>query len=156
MVIFLPSLTGFFPAGVYACMNGFIVLGVALIVVCASSLLYHLDHEGPRFANLDKCACIFVATLSKFYCIQCPLTLETIGLWSFWGVGLTCWKLGHKCHCGDRKVCVHGYTDVALWSHNVWHLIGAAAAAGLVVISNRTWVQDCAPGDWNCVGVWRD
>lgn len=123
----------------YAWRYGFELVAILTALLTMTSTLYHADHEGPRFARWDKACCIASAIVVQLYALLCPLTHEMIQIWLFWGSGIVCWKLGHKCHCTNRNHCGHVYKTFAFYLHLAWHFIATGAIILVLYTSRMTW-----------------
>lgn len=123
----------------YAWTSQFYMISIAVGLLTISSTLYHLDDEGITYSNFDKSLCIFDAIIVQFYAFLCPLTWEMILTWLFWFSGIVCWKLGHKCHCRNRKYCGHKYRRLPLLFHCLWHLIATGSIIIVIYHSQNSW-----------------
>lgn len=134
-------------AAIYSFYLRFHLIGIITTILTSTSTMYHWDNEGKRFANWDKAFCIIDAVIVQFYAILCPLDPVMISVWAFWFLGVVCWKLGHKCHCGDRKFCKHPYKTKPLLFHLAWHFIATGSIMLVAHFSSKTWRSE----EFNCI-----
>lgn len=113
-------------------LHGWWWLGWHVALVCFTSFAYHIDLEGRRYGFWDQVAAttLFGHVLWQSFLLSEPLILLPTT------VGYTLWKLGHKCHCTDRRLCGHPYESFQGICHALMHIV--AGVGPLVVLNNRS------------------